>query len=250
MANETQWDKVAEEYDQVMGESRDFNQSHYLMPSILKMLGEARGSRVLDLGCGGGYLSVMLAKRGAKVVGVDSSERMVAIAKERTPRGIRVRYLVGDASEIKGVGRGAVDCIVSNMVFHNLSDIEGAASECARVLKRGGRLIFSMVHPLRYVSEIKKDRGGYYAEVRGYGRNHRVLNRLVKKNNWSRVYAYHRPLGFYLSILISAGFVISGFDEIYNVHHNGVRIADRELLEFKKTFPSFLVVQCTKLGEA
>lgn len=248
MTRKAQWDRIADEYDRSVGEAGDFNQKRYINPSIFKFLGDVRGKRVLDLGCGNGYLSVILAKKGARVVGMDVSSRMIALAKEHAPAGLGISYLVGDVSDMKGVGSGSIDRIVSNMAFHNIVDIEGAASECARVLKHGGRLVFSMVHPLRDAAEIRKDPEGYHAEVKEYGRSRRVTNLMAKKNGWGILHSYHRPFEVYFGSVISAGFAVTGFAELYTAYENGVRISDKRLLEFKRSFPSFLVVQCTKLG--
>jgi len=246
MARRAQWDRIAEEYDKSAGEEGDFNHRKYFDPAILKLLGDAEGKRVLDLGCGNGYFAVLLAKRGARVVGVDVSERMIAIAKGHAPRGLGIGYLAGNISDI-GIKGGSFDCIISNMAFHNIADIGSTAEECARVLKRDGKLIFTMVHPMRDAAEIKKDGKGYHAEVKDYGRSRRVANLMAKKRGWGTVDSYHRPLGAYFDSLISAGFAITGFKEIYTSYENGVKITDRKLLRFKGSFPSFLVIQCTKL---
>ncbi|VVB76836.1 2-phytyl-1,4-naphtoquinone methyltransferase [uncultured archaeon] len=248
MAGQTQWDRIADEYDKSVGEEGDFVHTRYINPAIFKFLGNAKGRSILDLGCGNGYLSRMLARKGAKVVGVDASQRMLDIAKEReASEMLGIRYFLNDASDMKDIRSGSVDCAISNMALHNVQNIKGTAKECARVLRRKGRIIFSIVHPLRDVSVIRKGAGGYHAEVKRYGDEFKVANLLAKRKGWAATHSYHRPLEFYFDSFIAAGFMVSGFREIANTYKDGIRISEGKLLAFKKSFPSFLVVQCTKI---
>ena len=66
------WDRNAEEWHRSYGE-RDPNRGDLLDPLILDLLGEVKGKRILDAGCGDGYLSRKLARLGAKVTGVEIS---------------------------------------------------------------------------------------------------------------------------------------------------------------------------------
>lgn len=61
----------------------DFAKRHRVNPALLRRLGEVRGRRVLDAGCGTGYFTRMLAERGAHVIGVEPAEAMVAFALAR-----------------------------------------------------------------------------------------------------------------------------------------------------------------------
>ena len=63
----------------------DFAKRHLLNPVLLRMLGDVRGRRVLDAGCGHGYLARMLAARGAQVTGVEPARSLYAYAAERRP---------------------------------------------------------------------------------------------------------------------------------------------------------------------
>ena len=53
-----------------------------MFPALLKILGDIKGKNILDLGCGPGFFSRMIAKKGGKVVGVDISKKWIQICKE------------------------------------------------------------------------------------------------------------------------------------------------------------------------
>ncbi|MFW9982299.1 MAG: class I SAM-dependent methyltransferase, partial [Candidatus Thorarchaeota archaeon] len=68
------WDEVAEDYDRTVGETGDSYHRTCVNPVIFEILGNVNGLSILDVACGQGYLSRILARNGAKVVGVDISE--------------------------------------------------------------------------------------------------------------------------------------------------------------------------------
>ena len=100
-------------------------------------------STILDLGCGTGRFSEGLASRfGARVVGVDPSERMLDLARRKRQRnGIHgIHYERGTAEAIPLVDE-AVDMIFMSMSFHHFRDPERAAWECRRVLRADGHVV-------------------------------------------------------------------------------------------------------------
>jgi SAM-dependent methyltransferase len=93
--------------------------------------------RALDLGCGIGRFSGMLAAAlGAGVVGVEPSLRMLA---ERDP-GSPARFVAG-AAEAVPLRAGCVDLAFLSMVYHHLRSVPAAVAELARVLRRGGHVV-------------------------------------------------------------------------------------------------------------
>jgi ubiquinone/menaquinone biosynthesis C-methylase UbiE len=97
-------------------------------------------STILDLGCGTGRFSEALANRfGARVVGVDPSEKMLEQAR-RKRRGNGVHYERGTAEAIPLVD-GAVDMIFMSMSVHHFHDPQQAAWECRRVLRADGNVV-------------------------------------------------------------------------------------------------------------
>jgi SAM-dependent methyltransferase len=130
----------------------------YPLEYAYALVGDVRGLRVLDFGCGSGENCLLLAQRGARVIGVDISESLIAVARKR----LRVNGLEGAAEFIAGsahdlpVREGSVDLVLGIAILHHL-DLDASAREVHRVLKPGGRAIFK--EPVRDSRLIKAVRG-------------------------------------------------------------------------------------------
>jgi SAM-dependent methyltransferase len=115
----------------------------YPLEYAYALLGDVEGRRVLDFGCGSGENCLMLARRGAKVVGVDISESLIRVARKRLAvngHGGAADLVVGSAHDLP-IASGAVDIVLGIAVLHHL-DLDASAREVHRVLKPGGRAIF------------------------------------------------------------------------------------------------------------
>jgi 2-polyprenyl-3-methyl-5-hydroxy-6-metoxy-1,4-benzoquinol methylase len=131
----------------------DFGRRHLLNSEIFRLLGDVRGKRVLDAGCGQGYLSRLLAERGATVVGVEPAGGMFeyAVARERERRQA-IRYVQADLASLPDLASfpelgGPFDAVVSNVVLEAIPDWEPALRSCVKALRPGGTLVFSIEHP-------------------------------------------------------------------------------------------------------
>lgn len=125
----------------------DFSKRHLVNPVVLRMVGDVDGRRVLDAGCGNGYLSRMLAGLGAEVVGVEPGRSLFEFATEResvAPQGIR--YVRADLCALPELG-GAFDVVVASMVLPAIPDWTGAMRACVEALRPGGLFVFTVNHP-------------------------------------------------------------------------------------------------------
>jgi SAM-dependent methyltransferase len=112
--------------------------------AALVELGDLRGQRVLDVGCGTGRLAAALVDEArAKVWGIDASAEMVAVAREGSPAGVGVRQ--GDAEALP-FRDGWFDRVVMSLVIH-LVDRPRALAEARRVVQDEGRAAISTFHP-------------------------------------------------------------------------------------------------------
>ena len=105
--------------------------------------------KILDVGAGTGFLSLILAEMGYDVVGVDLSEEMIRKAKEKAAdRGVelKIKFKVGDAEAIP-FESGVFDAIVNRAVLWSLPEPKKALDEWKRVLKPGGKLCFFLHEP-------------------------------------------------------------------------------------------------------
>jgi malonyl-CoA O-methyltransferase len=109
--------------------------------TVLSLLPSVVGQTVLDAGCGSGRYLRALGDRGARVIGMDLSTAMLARARETTTRIARadIRALPFNAMSI--------DLVVCGLALGDVAELELALIEIARVLRPGGRILYSVVHP-------------------------------------------------------------------------------------------------------
>ena len=96
-----------------------------IQPSIeimLAMLGHVHGIKVCDLGCGDGYLSRILASRGALLSGVDISRNLLRHAKEYSSQ-LDITYLLDDAQSMSQVSEASLDAVICNMALMDIPDL-------------------------------------------------------------------------------------------------------------------------------
>lgn len=179
------------------GAEGDAGRRMLLNPTILRMIGDVQGRRVLDAGCGNGYLSRLLARRGAGVVGVDSASGPLSYARrleQEEPLGIE--YLQMDLSRLGDFG-GPFYAVVANMVFLDIPEWRSALASCVDALEGGGVLVYSLTHPVwvpgRYDEWVAKG----HVEVSEY------------LNEYEQVVSvgvnFHRPLSAYVNETIRLG---------------------------------------------
>jgi 2-polyprenyl-3-methyl-5-hydroxy-6-metoxy-1,4-benzoquinol methylase len=180
----------------------DLSKRHLLNPVVLRMLGDIRGRRVLDAGCGTGYFSRILAERGAHVVGVEPTDAMYAFAREREDEsGQGIAYVQADlahpgAEHEATLGAGSFDAVVCNMVLMAIPDWQPAMRTCVRALRPGGLFVFSIVHPaFEQLSSSWRAHGEY--------RTHRYLEEYTIVGPAAA--DFHRPLSAYLNELAALG---------------------------------------------
>jgi SAM-dependent methyltransferase len=170
-----------------------FFNAHYDRPACLSLLGDVAGKRVLDAACGPALYAAELISRGAEVTGFDQSPRMVEICRERAGQGeFRVHDL---ADPISWLPDGSVDLVLCALAIEYVDTRVAALREFRRVLRPGGALVLSRLHPtgdwLRH--------GGSYFDVR------------MIHETWSKGWQVHywlAPLETTCEEIFQAGFLI------------------------------------------
>jgi SAM-dependent methyltransferase len=96
---------------------------------------------VVEIGCGVGRLTRVIAERAAAVKAIDVSSEMLAIARNENARLTNVEWIQGDGLSLAGVDDGVGDAVVSHVVFQHIPDPQitlGYIREVGRVLRPGG----------------------------------------------------------------------------------------------------------------
>ncbi len=127
--------------------------------SRLRLLGGVRGLRLLELGCGAARWSIALARRGAHPTALDLSDGQLGRARD-LQRTARVRFpLVRGSAERIPFADGVFDLVFSDWGAMTFGDPERTVPECARVLRRHGRLIFATGNPFGILAyDVRRDR--------------------------------------------------------------------------------------------
>jgi len=148
--NAAAWDRHAAAYQ--AGARLPTDVAHY-GPDIgteadLRLLGDLKGKRVLELGCGGAQCSIAFAKQGATAIGIDFSAEMLAFARRLCEREeVRVELRHGDLADLAFLRADSIDLVFSAYTFGYVEDLNLVFRQVHRVLKVGAPLVFSLPHP-------------------------------------------------------------------------------------------------------
>ena len=210
--------------------------------AVLDAVGDVDGLDVLDAGCGEGYMSRLLAQRGARAAGVDVSDSLIEYARAHEDAGrLDLSYTVGSLEDLP-YPDDSFDAAVCNHVLSDVTDPSAALKELGRVLRPGGRLVILMLHPCFYTAHAERDASGSIP-VSTYFSERSVDQPFVVAGIESpdQVHMNFRPLEFYISALVESGFVLTGLSE---PHPSEALAIDRWWDEnFKK--PLFLLLVAT-----
>jgi 2-polyprenyl-3-methyl-5-hydroxy-6-metoxy-1,4-benzoquinol methylase len=233
------YDQYAEEYAAYVATREQTgldNDPFGILPVLLAQLGDVAGQVVLDAGCGEGYLSRVLAARGAHVTGVDLAPRLVELAGLKPSPGAPITYRVGDLSEPHPELAGRFDAVASYFVLNDVDDHRGFAETLARSLRSGGRAVLGFNNPYDYV--MRKGLGSAYFQTGAeYPRGLAVAG--------VPVFFYHRTLPQYLDAFLDAGLYLA---KIVDVDHPAMaaRRAQGEEIAQGEQLPRFMVLAFKK----
>jgi ubiquinone/menaquinone biosynthesis C-methylase UbiE len=212
------WNAIAEWRDHRMGERGDLWHRSLIDPALLALVGKVRGLKVLDIGCGNGYLTRRFKRQGAvKAVGVDASLRSVRLARRREashPSG--AEFVHGDAARLSRFKPGSFDRIVANMSLMDIRDASATIREMGRLLSDSGRIVVSINHPCfevdeasSWVVERRPYRETVARKVEGYRRERPVRSAWkLSETEMAYTISYHRTLATYSRYLSQAGLAI------------------------------------------
>ncbi|MPZ13618.1 MAG: methyltransferase domain-containing protein [Chloroflexi bacterium] len=116
-------------------------------PDIFELIGDVVSQRVCDLACGEGLIARHLAERGARVVGVDISRRLLAHARS-IQQTSGITYVQDDAQGLAALRDAVFDGVTCNLALMDIADLDATAAAVYRVLRPGGWFVFSVVHPI------------------------------------------------------------------------------------------------------
>jgi len=251
------WDENAPVWTRLARAGCDIYRDYVNTPAFLAMLPDVSGLTGLDIGCGEGHNTRLLAGRGARMAGIDISPTFIAAARQAgadDPRGVEFR--VADACELPFEDR-SFDFATAFMSLMDMPDARPALREARRVLTPDGFCQFSISHPCTNTPHrrlIRDEDGRERAlEIGGYfdppsGRVDEWIftgapPELREGLRRFRVPCLHRTLSWWLNAVVDAGLVIERVNE--------PRADDRAARECPKVadtrlVPYFLHVRCRR----
>jgi len=221
------WNENAEVWTRLARAGYDVYRDYLNTPAFLAMLPDVRGLLGIDIGCGEGHNTRQIAKRGARLVGIDIAEifaRRAAELEQKEPLGID--YHVGSAVELP-FSDGAFDFATAVMSLMDVPDTNRVLTEAFRVIKSGGFFQFSITHPcfdtphrrnlrnesgLTYAIEV----GDYFRNLDGevtewlFGAAPEDLKRKLPKFKTPR---FTRTISQWFNLLVETGFRVERVEE-------------------------------------
>lgn len=207
---EETWDSIADWYTTFVRSGSPMHR--FARDILLAHLPESLdGLPVLDVGCGEGLITRALATRGGQAVGVDPTAALVEYARAEDPGG--ATYRLDDGACLATVETASIDWVTAGLSLNNIADLDAAIASARRVLKPGGRLVFTVPHPcfdaprsaaLDLSGSARRVVGDYLAEG---------LWRTTSPGSVRRAGNYHRTLSTYVKVVSSHDFILDVLDE-------------------------------------
>jgi len=141
------YEKLAEAFSKLAPSKAE--NAYIEQPAMRKAVGDVRGLKIFEAGCGPGILAEYLVHEGAKVVAFDVSPKMIELAKERNPK--NATFFVADGAQPLPLSQeynGQFDMVVASLAIDYIRDWSVPLAEFHRLLKPKGKFIFTIQHPL------------------------------------------------------------------------------------------------------
>ncbi|MDQ7779102.1 MAG: methyltransferase domain-containing protein [Planctomycetota bacterium] len=263
-ALDREWDRAAEGWVDFVRTKKDYSREYMNSPAMFRMLGSVRGKKMLDLGCGEGYNSRILARRGARVTGVDFSRALIESARrQEKARPLGIEYHVRDAADLRVFKSGSFDVVASFMALQDIENYRKAIKESARVLKKTGRLVFSVPHPcfirrtldgkqiggweFKKGTKTRSSRNALHFKTDRYfdTGSDKIVWDMARLNIRFKTTGFHWTITDFVDALHAAGMAVARIDEP-QPSREGLR---KYRIYFEKTLriPDTLVVEAVKL---
>lgn len=252
-SRQTSWGRVAKWYESAVQREDSYHKT-LILPNVMRLLAPKKGESVLDLGCGSGVFSEEFARAGARVTGVDLSPEFIFSAQERArEQKLAINYSVGSADRLGMIAPGSIDTVVIVLALQNMERMKAVFIECARILKKGGRLAIVLNHPAFRIPqnsswEWDMKLGVQYRRVDAYLSEQRIAIQMHPGSKSREITtSFHRPLQSYFSSLSASGLCVSRLEEwISNkISTSGPRAPIEN--KARKEFPLFLYLEARKI---
>lgn len=247
-----EWDIASDAYADAQMSGVDYYRLNFFGPAMVEACGNVKGLEVLDLGCGIGYFSRQMARKGAsKVVGIDISPNQLAHARQiEEKERLGIEYIRDDAAAvIETLPESSFDLVTACVSLVDMPEPGRVIRGAHRVLRDQGRLVFTNTHPVtdtmyrEWVRDAEGNKIGL--EIGDY------FNETPFTLTWmSDRYKYSfqttgnsYTLQTWMRWIIRAGFILEDFIEPYATDE---AIAQHPGLDDTRIVPTFLIIVARK----
>ncbi len=238
------WDQSAGDWDKVAQQGK--YRTYLIEGAMTELFPDISGKSVLDAGCGNGYFTEWLSKRGTDATGFDGSKELVELARKTYPA---LKFETHDLLQPIPVGGSVYDIVLANMLLMHLANVSVFIGEAYRLLKPGGQFVFSVLHPAfnHPTSKLYKSLWDkitfakpssiafdYFSGETGRYESHMG----------SKLTHYHRTIEEYSKELEKAGLVIKTILEPHKLPEEFLK--QNPKFEYAQRLPRFIFFNCTR----
>lgn len=240
----SEWDRNAEARHKQIVSKIDISYHKILIPTILRLIGDVRNKRVIDVGCGSGYLTAKLAAKAAYVIGVDPSKEMIRIAEQEYGHIPTLEFHnLSIADYLRYNPNSFFEVAVSNMSLITIPHLKEALGAISSLLLPKGVFAFNITHPCfynQYRQYESPDSFHYHIPHKQKGK---FTISLDNQGLDSPTTHFHRPLQEYFQCLRDASFMIDKLVEPFPTP------AVEKLYPKPWKVPRFLSMRCVKISK-
>lgn len=224
------WDRISCEYQRRMRIPADdvYWGEFVTSESKLRILGDVKSKKILEIGCGGAQNSIALSKWGAEAYGIDLSEKQILYGKQLARNeSVRVNLIVGDMENLP-FRNETFDLVTTAISLHYVRRLPTTMAEVNRVLEMNGYFTFSIQHPLAD-GKLARRKGKPAVIVTDYFKRRTIHWReKLPDGSQVRMHSYYRTMQDYFDALTGNGFVIERYVELERLGKDALHALDRE----------------------
>ncbi len=171
----------------------------------LRLLGNVKGKKILEIGCGGGQCSIAFAKQGATCTGIDISQEQLNYAEALAKKNkVKITFMKGDIQNLKGIRSHSQDIVFSAYALQYVPHLTKCFTEVHRVLKNKGLFVFSVGTP--FFDIVNRDT---HKVVKSYHKLRKVKNVEIWPDGYKHIFVeYQRKISDIFNSLIDADFTV------------------------------------------
>lgn len=230
-----------------MFKTPNYSKEFIRKPYILKSIGKLKNKNLLEIGCGSGYWTRLFAKKGALCAGIESEEAQINIAiKEEKINPLGIKYYKLNAKNLMVLPANHFDIIFLEYVLLEIPtrlDLKKIFKEAYRVLKKGGKIFISEMHPFDPITDPK---GFKLQKDFNYYSSGEIIKPVALQLDGKLIYFtdYHWTLQDYAECLNSAGFLISALKE---PRPSEILVKKIPYLKYRRNIVKDLIIEAKKV---